>query len=60
MNALRKDINAKSVRWVDFEDAFKKVKPSVTSDTANKYKKLEEYYLRKAKAGIELGPIYTG
>jgi len=60
MNALRKDIGAKSVKWADFEDAFKKIKPSVTSDTANKYKKLEEYYLRNAKAGVEVGPIYTG
>ena len=60
MNALRKDIYSKVVTGEDFDNAFKKIKPSVSSDTAKRYKKLEEYYLKNAKAGMEIGPIYTG
>jgi len=61
MNALRKDINAKTVSKSDFEEAFKRVKPSVSVDTAKRYKKLEEHYLKSAKSGgMEIGPIYTG
>ncbi len=60
LNALRKDINVKSVSRRDFEEASNKVKPSVSTETAKRYKKLEEYYIKSAKAGIELGPIYTG
>ena len=60
MNALRKDMNAKIVTMKDFDEAFKKVKPSVSLDTAKRYKKIEEYYLKSVKAGLETGPIYTG
>ncbi len=60
MHALRRDRNSKSVTREDFNEAFKKIMPSVSSDTAKRYKKLEEYYLKNAKAGMEIGPIYTG
>ena len=60
MNALRRDMKSKAVTREDFEEAFKKIKPSVSSDTAKRYRKLEEYYLKSAKAGMEIGPIYTG
>ncbi len=60
MNALRRDIKTKTVMRQDFEDSFKRVKPSVSADTAKRYKKLEEYYLKSAKAGMEVVPIYTG
>jgi len=61
MNALRKDIDAKEVTKEDFEEALKKVKPSVSEESAKRYKKIEEYYLKSAKAGgMEVGPIYTG
>ncbi|MEK6844403.1 MAG: CDC48 family AAA ATPase [Nanoarchaeota archaeon] len=60
MNALRKDINSKIVKRLDFEEAFKRIKPSVSNDTAKRYKKLEEYYAKSAKAGVEVGPFYTG
>ena len=43
-----------------YGDAFKNIRPSVTADTAKRYKKLEEYYLKSAKAGMEVGPVYTG
>ncbi len=60
MNALRRDIKTKVVMKLDFDDSFKKIKPSVSVDTAKRYKKLEDYYLKSAKAGLEIGPIYTG
>ncbi len=60
IHALRKDIKAKSVSFHDFEQALKVVRPSVSTDTAKRYKKIEEYYLRNAKAGLEVGPLYTG
>ena len=37
-----------------------RTKASVSKDSATRYKKIEEYYLRQAKAGIELGPMYAG
>ncbi len=60
MNALRRDINSKEVSWKDYDEALKKTKPSVSSETAKAYKKIEEYYLKKVKSGMEVGPIYTG
>lgn len=60
MNALRRDIEAKSVTKKDFELALNRVKPSVSIDTAKRYKKIEEYYIKQAKAGMEVGPIYAG
>jgi transitional endoplasmic reticulum ATPase len=60
MSALRRDMKTKNVTKKDFEDALNKTKPSVSSETAKRYKKIEDYYLRNVKAGIELGPLYTG
>lgn len=60
MTSLRRDINSKSVIRRDFEEALIKVKPSVSPETAKRYKKLEDHYIRNVKAGLEVGPIYTG
>lgn len=60
MNALRRDMNSKEVTRADFDDAMMKVKPSVSIETAKRYKKLEELYLKQVKAGMEAGPLYTG
>lgn len=60
LTALRRDMNVKIVTMDDFEDALNKVKPSVSENTAQKYKKIEEYNLRPAKTGVVPGPIYTG
>ena len=60
MNALRRDASAKEVTKKDFDDAFSKIRSSVSPETAKRYKKLEEYYLKSAKAGLELGPVYAG
>ena len=52
MLALREDINVKTVKRVNFEDAMKKVRPSVTKSTMETYQKMEEQYLRSAKASL--------
>ncbi len=33
----------------DFEEALKKVKPSITADDVKKYEEIEEEYLRTAR-----------
>ncbi len=60
MNALRENMAVKEVSKKDFDSAFNKVKASVSLDTAKRYKKIEDYYLKNAHAGIEVGPVYTG
>jgi transitional endoplasmic reticulum ATPase len=60
LNALRRDIGTAEVTRKDFEDILKRTKPSVSKDTAERYKKIEDYYLKKAKAGLEAGPVYAG
>jgi transitional endoplasmic reticulum ATPase len=60
LNALRSNSNAEVVTKKNFDEALKKVKPSVSNDTAKRYKKMEDYYLQRAKSGLEAGPIYAG
>ena len=52
MLALREDITANEVKKKHFEEALKKVKPSVTKNTINVYKKVEEDYLKSARAAV--------
>jgi transitional endoplasmic reticulum ATPase len=59
--ALRKDIKAKEVNNKFFEEALKKVKPSVSKELIDKYKAVEENYLKQAKAAITKDiPTYVG
>jgi len=58
--ALRRDMNTKTVTMPDFEEAFTKVRPSVSDETAKRYKKIEEHYIKSAKAGVEVSPLYAG
>ena len=60
LNALRKDFEVKVVTKKDFDEALMKVKASVSRETAQRYKKIEDYYLKRVKAGLEAGPVYTG
>jgi len=60
MLALRKDIKADKVNLANFEDAMGKVKPSVTKSDIERYKKVEENYLRSAKAALENNAAYLG
>ncbi|MBL7148026.1 MAG: CDC48 family AAA ATPase [Nanoarchaeota archaeon] len=49
---LREDFKAKEVKNKYFNDALKKVKASVSTEVMEEYKKLEEDYLTKTKAGL--------
>lgn len=61
MNTLRRIPDADKVYKKDFNEALKNIKPSVSRETAKTYKKIEDYYLKRAKAGgLEVGPVYTG
>jgi transitional endoplasmic reticulum ATPase len=58
--ALRESIDAKQVTKKHFVEALKKIKPSVTPSTIEMYKKIEENYLKSAKAAIPTDNSYFG
>jgi transitional endoplasmic reticulum ATPase len=58
--ALREDITANEVKKKHFEEALTKVKPSVTDNTIKVYKKVEENYLKSAKAAVPTSESYLG
>ena len=59
--ALREDIKAKEVTKKHFEEALNKVKASVPEDIMDRYKEIEETYLKQAKAGfVREVPDYFG
>ena len=59
--ALREDIKAKEVTKKHFEEALNKVKASVPEDIMERYKEIEETYLKQAKAGfVREVPDYFG
>jgi transitional endoplasmic reticulum ATPase len=60
MLALREDIKAEKVHLKNFETAMAKIKPSVTKNDLEKYKKIEENYLKSAKAALESSIGYLG
>ena len=60
MLALRKDIDVKTVTLKNFEEAMAKVKASVTKSDIERYKKVEENYLKSAKAALENNANYLG
>jgi len=52
MLALRQNKDVKSVAKKNFEEAMKKCKASVAKGDVEKYKKIEETYLKSAKAAL--------
>jgi transitional endoplasmic reticulum ATPase len=58
--ALREDLEAKQVRKKHFEEALKKIKPSVNKVTIDLYRKIEENYLKSAKAALPADNTYLG
>jgi transitional endoplasmic reticulum ATPase len=58
MLALREDMNSKQVKKKHFTAALNKIKPSVSESTLKVYKKVEESFLKSAKAAIE-APNYA-
>ncbi|HLD97813.1 MAG TPA: CDC48 family AAA ATPase [Candidatus Nanoarchaeia archaeon] len=60
MLALREDINTKIVSKRNFEEALKKVRPSVTKHDMEIYQKIEENYLKSARAALATPKAYLG
>ena len=60
MLSLRENVEAKEVKKEHFDEALKKIVPSVTKNTIDVYKKLEDNFLRSAKAAIPNGNSYLG
>jgi len=58
--ALRGSIESEEIKKKHFDEALKKVRASVTKPTAEAYKKIEENYLRTAKAALAPGGSYLG
>ncbi len=50
--ALRQNMECKEVKKKHFEEAMKKVRASVSKGVVEKYKKVEEDYLKSAKAAL--------
>ncbi len=60
MLSLRENINAEQVKKKHFDEALKKIKPSVNKSTIEVYKKVEENYLKSAKSAIPAENSYLG
>ncbi len=60
MLSLRENIDAEEVHKKHFEEALNRIKPSVTPSTIKIYKKVEEQYLKSAKAAIPMEGSYLG
>jgi transitional endoplasmic reticulum ATPase len=50
--SLREDIDTKQVKKKHFEEALKKIRPSVSKSMTESYQKIEENFIRTAKAGL--------
>jgi len=59
--ALRENIDAREVGKKHFDEALKKVNPSVDKETLDRYEEIEKAYLKNAKAGlVKEVPSYFG
>jgi len=60
MIALRESIDCKIVNKKHFDEAIKKVKPSVTRPTIDAYKKIEDNYIKAVRAAVPASESYLG
>ena len=60
MLALRENIKSEKVEKKHFEEAINKISPSVTKTSINTYKKVEDNFLRSAKAAVPMEGSYLG
>jgi len=60
MLALREDHESRFVQKKHFNEALNKVRPSVTKSTLEVYKKMEENFIKSAKAMVPSGGSYLG
>ncbi|MEK6760979.1 MAG: CDC48 family AAA ATPase [Nanoarchaeota archaeon] len=58
--ALRENVNATIVTKRHFEEAFKKIKPSVSKPTIEVYKKMEENFVKQIKSATSPSTSYLG
>jgi transitional endoplasmic reticulum ATPase len=58
--SLRESIESKQVNKKHFDEALKKVKPSVNKSTIEVYKKIEDNFLKSAKAAVPQENSYLG
>ena len=58
MLSLRESLDSEEVKKKHFDDALKRIKPSVTTSTIEVYKKVEENYLKSAKSAVPLESSY--
>jgi len=60
MHAIREDINVKQIFMKHFEQALKRVKPSIRDQDVKKYQEIEESYLRTARGAQINDTNYMG
>ncbi|MFH1823551.1 MAG: CDC48 family AAA ATPase [archaeon] len=60
MLALREDINTIIIKKKHFDEAMKKIGPSVSESDVKRYKEIETNYLRSAKAALKENHSYAG
>ena len=60
MLTLRESQSSEMVKKMHFEEALKKVKPSVTKSTIEIYKKIEDAFFKSAKAAVPMDSSYLG
>jgi len=60
MVSLRESVDSKIVKKKHFEEALRKIKPSVNKHTLDVYKKIEDNFLQSAKAAIPIAGSYLG
>lgn len=58
--ALRESMSAKTVKKSHFEEALRKIKPSVSKGVLEVYKKVEENFIKTAKASLPMENSYLG
>jgi 26S proteasome subunit P45 family len=59
--SLREDMNAKEITKKHFEEALKKVRPSISKDIEKEYAELQEHFsAARAKQMLEERPTYMG
>ncbi|MEK6835826.1 MAG: ATPase, partial [Nanoarchaeota archaeon] len=59
--ALREDIKTNEVKKKHFEEALVKIQASISPETMERYKEIEETYLKNARAGlVKEVPSYFG
>ena len=60
MLALREDMESKKVTRKHFEEAMNKVQPSVSKNDQERYKQVEQKYLKSARATLTGNTSYAG